>query len=226
MTSELELRLTEAIDRLTKPRMEHTPIPDSDGKWLRVESVEHPSLIETLMTVPGGTKNGGSSDPGLPIDADALEILGQISDHLSLWSRHLKFEYRRRELVPSLIAWHSAHSDLVRDGHISFEAEQDVVRTVESWVRMIENKFEPDNVDEFKESCPMCGARRVVIDEHERFAIKINWTRVSAKCANCNQEWHGVTGPAEEPGLRELRYMANLADDARKDALAVADSQP
>lgn len=212
VSSDLTDRLDEAVNLLAEPRTEYTTITDDDGKWLRAETVELPSLIETLLTIPGGTKNGGSADPGVPIDADALEIMAQIKEHLSLWSRHIRFDYSRHNLIDSLTAWHKAHTVAVRLGHMRFEAEQDMVRTVESWVRMIQRKFAPDNIDEVTAPCPLCGVRRVTIDDNERFAVRINWTQVNAQCSNCAAEWVGETGPAERPGLRELRYMLNIAD--------------
>lgn len=212
MTEDLQARLDDAVTLLTKPRTEYTTITDDEGKWLRVETVELPSLIETLLTIPGGTKNGGSADPGVPIDADALEIMAQIKEHLSLWSRHIRFDYSRHNLTESLASWHAAHTVAVRLGHMGLEAEQDMVRTVESWVRMIQRKFAPDKIDDLTDPCPLCGVRRVIIDDNERFAVRINWTQVHAQCANCAAEWDGETGPAERPGLRELRYMINMAD--------------
>jgi hypothetical protein len=144
---------------------------------------------------------------GIPIDADALEMVAQIQDALSQYAIWLPFAYIKRDVSNSLDAWKTAVDSWVRDGHLSDEAEYDATRYAESWVRQIQSKFEPDKTLDWTDACYLCGHRRVEVDEMERFAIRINLTQKTAECAGCGKRWSGV----EE--LKQLRYFTNLLSE-------------
>lgn len=203
MTEHLQARLDEAVKLLTEPRTEYTTITGDDGTWLRVETVEHPSLLEQLITGTGASAGMGGSGSGIPIDADALEMVAQIRDAMREYLVWLPYKYSR-DLEWCLRNWATKVHDWVRDGHMSEEAEYDATRYAESWVRQIQSKFEPDKNLDWTDACYLCGHRRIQVDEMERFAIRINLTQKTAECAGCGKRWSGV----EE--LKQLRYFTNL----------------
>lgn len=206
MTEDLQHRLADAVKLLTEARTEYTTITDDDGTWLRVEAVEHPSLLEQLIKGTGAASGAGGSGSGIPIDADALEMVAQIRDTLRQYAIWLPFEYTR-DLELAVQNWAEKTSDWVRDGHMSDEAEHDATRYAESWVRQIQSKFEPDKIIDWTDPCYSCGNRRIEVDELERFAIRINLTQKTADCAGCGKKWTGL----EE--LKQLRYLTNVAND-------------
>lgn len=204
-----------AVEALTMERTIHTTITDDDGAWLRIHSEQHPPLLTMLIDGTGQSRNAGSADPGIPIDADALEMWGQVRDLIRLWSKQLGVAFDGDDLLGSVQRWHSRHDALVRSAGLSEEINRDVTRMVEGWVRMIEQKFDPPEKREWKDACPAwvrlpdgtqrrCGARRVVKNGEERFAINLNVTTLTAECSTCGEKWVG------ERGVAMLRYETNL----------------
>jgi DNA-directed RNA polymerase subunit RPC12/RpoP len=199
---ELRERRQTAVDALTEERFT-LAIRDSG----QTQRIPHPSLLVLLLDGTGKGQSGRSSELKIPIDAAALEIWAQIRDVLREWNVYMRFGFDSDDLAGSLKRWRTAHNNRARDGHLSEETDLDVTRQVEAWVRMIENKFEPDEKREWKAACPNCGARRVTVDDSERFAITVNVTRREAECVSCGKKWEGIDG------LKELRYFTNLAGD-------------
>lgn len=181
----------------------------------------HPPLLVLLLEGTGQGKVGRSSDVRIPIDADALELWGQIHDLTRLWCRQLGASFVAGDLLTSLRNWYAAHSNGYRRGRISEVTDHDVTRMVQGWVRMIERKFEPDEKREWTKPCPAmlpvlnidgeiaghrrCGARRIVVAGEERFAVQLNVTTKTAECGRCHTRWEG------ERGLMDLRYETNRA---------------
>lgn len=213
--------LLDAVDALTKPRMIHTTITDDDtGEWLKVHSEEHPPLLILLMEGTGITRMSPSSNISLPIDADALELWGQIHDLVRLWCRQLDASFVSDDLLVSIRHWYMAHVNAYRGNKLSEVTDRDVTRMVGGWVRMIETKFDPPERREWTDACPAmvparnidgdeigwrrCGARRVTAAGEERFAISLNVTTLTAECCRCHNTWVG------ERGIMSLRYETNL----------------
>lgn len=213
-------RLLDAVDQLTKPRTIHTTIFDEDGKFKEIHSEKHPSLLELLLAGTGLTRKAATSELRIPIDADALEIWAQIRDLIRLWCRQLDATYFKDDLQRSIRNWYLAHLNAFTGSKISETTDRDVTRMVEGWVRMIENKFDPPEKREWKEACPAhvrvtdidgneigwrrCGARRIVVNGEERFAIQLNVTTLTAECGRCHCQWVG------QRGIMQLRYETNL----------------
>ena len=213
--------LLDAVDLLTKDRNIHTvqEIPSGSGLWMKRHTETHPPLLVMLIDGTGITPSGKSSDPGIPIDADALELWAQIRDIVRLWCKQLVITFDQDELLASVRRWYQVHANRVRAGLTSDVIDRDVTRMVEGWVRMIENKFDPPEKREWKASCPAwrqhiqesgedtwsrCDARRVIVDKVERFAITLNITAWTAECCVCGTEWKTSTA------LQDLRYESNL----------------
>lgn len=193
-------------------------VENPEGR-LGVHKETHPPLLVMLMN--GISSQGGSpsSDPGVPIDADALEIWAQIRDLIKLWCRQLDATFTGDDLLGSIQRWHLAHTNAYRARKFSDVIDRDVTHMVEGWVRMIETKFDPPPKGDFTDYCPAyvptrnvdgdeighrrCGARRILVDGDERFAIQINWKTLTAECGRCHCRWSG------ERGFMMLRYESN-----------------
>lgn len=174
------------------------------------------------MLLEGVSSQGGSksSDPGIPIDADALEIWAQIRDMIRLWCKQLAVKFDQENLLPSIRRWYQVHANRVRVGLTSETTDRDVTRMVEGWVRMIERKFDPHEKREWTDLCPAlvtkrndagneigqhrCGARRITVNGEERFAIQLNVTTMTAECGRCQTSWVGYSA------IVSLRYESNL----------------
>ncbi len=213
--------LLEAVDLLTLDRTILTmqePIPPATHPTTHKEI--HPPLL--TMLIEGASSQGGSksSDPGIPIDADALELWAQVRDLTRLWCKQLVVPFDQDDLLGSIRRWYQVHTNRVRVGLVSEGIDRDVTRMVEGWVRMIETKFDPPEKREWTDACPAyvpqrnehgdeigkhrCGARRITVNGDERFAIQLNVTTMTAECGRCHTKWVG------EREVANLRYETNL----------------
>lgn len=208
-----------AVDLLTKDRFIGTWVPDSAGE-LKVHTEKHPPLLRLLINGIGiPSSRGPSSEIKIPIDAEALELCAQIRDRVRLWCRALRVVFDGDELLSTLRRWYLRHVNRVRSGQVSDVIDADITRTVQSWVRMIESKYERVEIREWQDSCVAevaapdeggalrlrkCGARRILINGVEQFAIELNVTTLTATCRMCGHEWVG------KDGLSELRFLTNL----------------
>jgi len=210
--------LKNAVDALTRDRIIHTIQTNDDGT-MRFIAVTHPPLLTLLMEGTGITRSAKSSETKIPIDADALEIWGQIRDLLHVWSKQIGFTYTGDDLIKTVQDWHEEHERRVRAGHMEASVDVDVTRMVEGWVRMIEGKFDPPTKLEWKSPCVavvpevsddgefgfgQCGARRITLGGVEVFAIEVNVTTLTATCRQCGATWQG------ENELMQLRFMTNI----------------
>jgi hypothetical protein len=214
--------LLDAVDALTKKRSIHTTITDDEtGEWLKVHTEIHPPLLTMLMD--GASSQGGSksSDPGIPIDAAALEMHAQIRDLVRLWCKQSGTVWWPYDLLYAVRAWYIGHVNLHRAGKVSDEADRDITHMVQGWVRMIESKFDPQDKSEWTFPCPArvmddephrCDARRVTIDGVERFAIGLNLTLWTAECVVCGTKW------SSSKAIQELRYESNVWEQEKIDA--------
>ena len=227
MTDNQHNPLLDAVDLLTLERK--TPIvkaiPAGSGTWLSKHKETHPPLLVMLLEGTGITGGGKSSDPGIPIDADALELWAQVKDIIRLWCKQLVVPFDQDNLELSIRRWYQIHTNRVRVGLTSEVIDRDVTRMVEGWVRMIENKFDPPEKREWTDPCPAlvpqrnengdeighhrCGARRITANGEERFAIQLNVTTMTAECGRCHTRWVG------ERDIATLRYETNLWDQER-----------
>ena len=209
-----------AVEDLTAPRKVTTVIKDEDDLWIGVHTEQHPSLLELLLNGAGIPARGKSTDVKIPIDAEALELWGQIHDLTRVWCRCLKVVFDHDDLPRTVARWYLAHANAVRSGRVSAEIDQDVTRMVEGWVRMIMGKYNPIEKHEWLDACvaqvmgvnnegemetATCGARRIILNGLEEFAIQLNVTTRTASCRACGTVWAG------ENRLSELRFWTNLA---------------
>jgi len=209
--------LSESVASLTEPRHISTTQEIDGVQHFRV--VKHPSLLELLISGTGSASGHGSSEPGVPIDADALELWAQIRDFAADWCRDARVPFRRDELAGSLKTWAARFEAL----NVADEVYHDRVRQVDSWGTWIEAKFNPDVKLEWTKPCPNpdCGVRRIAtltpLGVVEQFAIEVNVTKRAAECRSCGARWYG------EQGLKELAFLSNIAgrSDLEPEVLAL-----
>lgn len=210
--------LSETVDALTQDREVVTIIKDDAGDWTGYHNETHPPLLTLLLEGTGTSRGPKSAEDPLPIDADALELWGQMHDLIRVWCKKLRVTFTD-DLNDTMRRWHSAHADGVRSARVGAGTDQDITRMVQGWVRMIESKFDPPEKWEWKSRCiasiptlddagersvSTCGARRIILNGSEVFAIEVNETSQTATCRACKTEWVGIKG------LSELRYLTNL----------------
>lgn len=172
-----------------------------------------PPLLVLLETRSRSSEHGGASkDPGLPLDADALEIAAQIRDRLREWCTQIRAGYDRDSLVGSFAAWWEQFASLISDGRMPDLKLAETTHIVESWVRMITNKYVPPTIVEWKSPCPKCHTRIDHFDSQgnkvgEYFSsIRVNITNQYAECSACGETFTG------RDGLAELRLLTNIAE--------------
>lgn len=211
--------LLDAVDALTKDRTIHTVQPEGEYSDAETDHTEtHPPLLVMLLEGTGQGRAGRTSDIRIPIDADALELWAQVRDLVRLWCKKLHVPFDD-DLLASTRRWYIKHSNLVRSGQVSDVVDHDVTIMVEGWVRMIESKFDPPEKREWTDHCVAdithmdengnlahrkCGARRILINGVEEFAITLNVATLTAECRKCHHKWVG------EKELAELRFLTNL----------------
>lgn len=205
---------------LTEPSVEYVTQETDQG---RVSTkITTPPLITQLLNGPSGARGPKSASTPLPVDAEALEIAAQIREQVVMWSRRLHVR-PKVNLVAATIDWYSAHAAAVRNGR--FTSDDDLAATIaaESWVRMIRNKYDGPELREWTGHCvndvtawegdalirERCGARRIVIDGAEQFAIQLNVTEETATCRACGHVWKG------QEELMHLRLLTNIDQAAR-----------
>lgn len=224
MTDEQHNELLDAVDLLTKDRIIHTTITDDDtGAWVGVHTETHPPLLIMLLEGTGISSGGRSSDPGIPIDADALELWAQVRDLTRLWCRQLDASFMPDDLLVSIRHWYLAHTNARNSKKVSDATHLDVTRMVQGWVRMIEGKFNPPEIRHWTEPCPasiptldingdhigyrICKARRIVVNGEERFAVILNVTTMVAECGRCHAKWVGDLGVLDLRKATELQKL-------------------
>lgn len=203
---------------------------------------EHPPLLQLLLEGTGLGRASRSSELRIPIDADALEMWSQIRDLVKLWCKQLDATFDGSDVGHSLNNWYLAHTNAHRSKRITDETDLDVTRMVEGWVRMIEAKFDPAEKREWVDACParlqvrnpdgdlvgtrICGARRIVVNDVERFAIELNVTTMTAECARCKTRWVGDVGVLALRQATELQKLIREEEEAEREAALIALANP
>lgn len=223
-------RLLDAVDALTVTRNIPTVIEDDEGRWLGVHTEKHAPLLDMLEDgISSQGAGSASSDPGIPIDAAAIELVQEMRGIIRSWCEALEQHIPTGNVKSALRRWYQAHVNALRSGEITDVADLAVTKIVEGWVKTIEAKFDPPDILEWTDPCPgwknvyegdeivskkRCGARRVVVerdgDKVVQAAIFLNFTALHAACSVCRTEWDG------KHGLMQLRYDTNLVELERE----------
>ncbi|MCU1418690.1 MAG: hypothetical protein JWP32_2864 [Schumannella sp.] len=179
--------LLDAVDTLTIQHVVTTRLDDGKNHY---ES--HDGLIKQLRDAIasniGGSAGGKPARERIPLDADALTKYEQMEVAIGERFRGLC------EGIPGLLpedtlrAWFLAFSNAHRAGTGSDASYEDEVRTLQSWVRTIEEKLSAPTVRELfdqsgqPETCPECGAgwyevilNRGILERFPDGTVKRRW---------------------------------------------------
>ena len=215
--------LLTAVDALTLPSVVKVKQSDSDREWT-TECRQVPLLVQLEAAVAGGIGSHAGSSPArerMPIDAGALELMGQIEGVVSGWYWSVPNVRLKVDLSTRLRVWYVHHANQVRAGKIGAADDVKTTRMVEGWVSKIRGTFDPVIRLDFYElvdgkpmpvACPIeeCGARyafdpktgdriiAVVLEYRDLGAETID--KAVGRCRACEHEWAGGYG------VRELAY--------------------
>jgi len=200
--------LSEAVSALVDVRPVITRQEAGEAHKGGVHVETHPSLLSLLLEDTGISKNGGSSDPGIPVDAFRLELWMQVVEIVRDWCLAARTGFSRDLLAESLTGFARRYDALYGARSIDYESYADKVRQVDLWVTRIEANFNPDETREGRTACPRCGVRKLKHpdpDQPEQFAIVINVTRDTVTCLNpeCGVVW---------PHIAEWRFETNYME--------------
>jgi hypothetical protein len=201
--------LTEAIDNLTAPVIEHYAQTDDAGKYLRTHTVEHPPLLQQLADAVRGSfgSDGGAGTPSPGgernmLDSDALFEFLKITTQVADWCRIRKVAVTRDPLT-DMAAWHAARTGEDEAGDTFY------IRQLTKWAEIIEGKLNPKKRLEITACCPVCGSDKWVDAEGVayRFPILVEYrgngdavADEQALCRACENVWSG------QRALRQLRW--------------------
>ena len=173
-----------------------------EGEGPRVGMLK-PLLVELQERVrPSGEPSsggGGSSEPGLPVAANALSLMQDIENEMNqrIWELPSSDAGRPEKLGPRIAYWVSLledHPDLIQECH----------QVLAGWVDRIEVLFDPPVTVELRRSCPACHASYVVsqmVDDPLGESVRNRALVATIKqgndescvisCRSCDARWSG-----------------------------------
>jgi hypothetical protein len=210
--------LLDAVDALTKPRIDHVAQVDDDGKWLRNHTVTNDPLLTELKNAINPSSNTAAGSSALAstrnlIDSDAMFEYGKMTGAIGDWCRIYKVRPTRDPIV-DLRRWYVAFELNPSD---SGWHEKELRR----WASTIKGILNPPTLTIPVEApCPICGATewgdiingggtqpvqvRVWVDEDSGAA-----TGHTALCRACKAVWSGfdaVMELGEEVNEKKVRH--------------------
>lgn len=204
--------LLDAVDRLS---LKHISKVEQEKNGIRcVSTVDHEPLLLMLRdSVAGGIgSHSGSSSARerIPFDAGALALFDSISHQVNGWYIVLPNAREDRYLWDRLRDWYTDFENRRRAGKVTESVEHDTVRIVEGWARSIEAMFDPPQVLEVTDACPMCGGRYAIdtktgdritalVIEYRNLGLD-TLDKATGLCRSCLVVWRG------SHGLREMRW--------------------
>lgn len=185
-----------------------------------------PPLLK-LLELRVSSKGDGSRARGIPIDADALELWGQIRDGLRDLSEQIRSPYDEDDLAGTFAAWYRTFLAFFVQGRIPESKLVEATTITGAWVERIRFKYDHPHLREWQNPCPACGAQKVRVerdgDTVHVYAVRLDVTNRSAACTQCGETFNG------ESGLSVLRLLTNVADElahgVRPDDAAYAEYQ-
>lgn len=196
--------------RLRDRLLEWSPeILQVEGEGPRV-GMQKPLLLELQEQIKPsgevGAGGGGGVEPGLPVSADALSLMQDIEQEMNerIWLLP-NAEARPEKLAPRIRFWVEALNDapdLIDECH----------RVLGSWVRMIDELFNPPTVVQMRRVCPACHSSHVVeeVDGEKvqnRAVIAVIRPKsdpaVVIECKACGARWQGSSIHDLEQDTRE-----------------------
>lgn len=199
--------LLDAIDALTKPRIEHMAQTSDEGKYLHTHTAEHKPLLTQLKDAvnPSSNTNAGSASLASarnPINSEALWEYTKIASAIGDWCRIAGAD-RTRDPIIDLRRWYIAYT--------KHDADPDwYVAELRRWAKLISKLLDPPKRIELTVACPVCGKRTWVDAEGNDvlFPLVVEYRvpetgesiRPVALCRACETIWHGIEA-IEELGI-------------------------
>lgn len=209
--------LITALDQLTIDHQVRVPVEDGPDYIATHEGLIVQLRKAVASDLGGGGGAGASPNERTPIDADALVKYEQLEEAIS--GRYQSLVGGPSGYLPEndLRFWYAAFCRALQAGQKSDDDYRYELRTLESWVRMILDKFEPPRKRELAgDKCPECGFDWFIDatdknDKQRKVALTITYREGDldasvASCGCCKQQWHGVMG------LRALSYAIEQYD--------------
>jgi len=199
-----ENRLLDAVDDLTKSRIEHMTQTADDGSYVKAHSVEHPALLHQLRDAVNPSSNTAAGSSSLKstrnlIDSDALFEYGKMTAAIGDWCRIVNIQ-PTREPVADLRQWYIAYDRTGAD-------DQWYISELRRWANLIRNILEPLKRIEVTTPCPVCGKRTWLdLDGKEMiFPVVIQYRlpktgeaiHPNAICRACETVWEGIAAVEE-----------------------------
>jgi hypothetical protein len=220
-----------ALDRLTIDHTVRVPVEDGPD-YIATHNGLIPQLRAAVASnLGGGSGAGAAGNERVPIDADALVKYQQLEEAVS--ARHQALVGGPSGLYPEndLRWWYAAFTRALQAGTKTDADYRYELRTLEGWVRMVSEKFEPPRKRELvNDKCPECGFAWYVdntdkSDPQRKVALTITYREgdlegSEAQCGCCKQQWHGVMG------LRALSYAIEEADTPANEEVEVSGQTP
>ncbi|MFJ2618179.1 hypothetical protein [Glutamicibacter sp. NPDC087344] len=193
-------------DRLLEWSPEMLQVED---EGLRV-GMQKPLLLELQEQIKPsgevGSGGGGGVEPGLPVSADALSLMQDIEREMNerVWLLPNP-EARPDKLAPRIRFWVDAlndHPELIDECH----------KVLGSWVRSIDELFDPPTVVQMRRVCPACHSSHVIEDVagepvRNRAVVAVIRPKsdpaVVIECKVCGARWQGSSIHELEQDTRE-----------------------
>jgi hypothetical protein len=214
------LDLLDAVEALTRATVEHHPITDVAGKYLRTHTTHLEPLLTRLRDAadPSGAATDSVASTGLarvPVNLTAVFEHAKITAQIRDWCRMRGVDVTRPPVVDVLTDLQRWHASTLPDNEFNPDWP---VRQLRAWAHTIEGLLDPPaRPFEAKRPCPVCGAAhygdringggwvieiRYDIDDAGRMVNE----RAVCRNPDCRTEWYGhaaVLELAEEQHERE-----------------------
>lgn len=220
--------LRTAVRKLTVPTTTETLMRRYEKRGRELIIIHHDPLITQLARGTSSAGAGdafGGSDPRTRsiFDADVVEKMSDLHrDVTRSWNHLLPAASRvlplhRYRTIDALALWHElfehyADRNLVTPARIAHEA-----RIYQSWVTIIETKFDPPKTIEGIAPCPKCSERWATPDElgDMKSAIVYTFTGLAAAatatCRACGNVWKGPKGLEALTRQQDARHAENIS---------------
>lgn len=210
----LLIQLDENVHRLTNPHEEIIYL-DVDDETPVPAILVLPPLLEQLSDAIGSTNNSNARGAGLAntravLDFSALALLGQIEEDMRLiWASTIHTRPRPSGLFKTIRHWQKMVHALGPNQNL--DRLEDDIKTMTSWVKAIDLKFDPPVTLTISQACPNCHKTHHLNNEGEQSpALRIVWKKSFSnslgECQECGKTWAGETQ------LRQMRWELDNDD--------------
>lgn len=216
-TDELEfplLTLLNNVDKLSQPYKEAVEIEENNK--IKVLWVEREALLDQLERAVASSQTAVRRGSTLASQRSVLDASAYMLNHAIREAMRLMWVQYIDSRMPkstkqALRQWQMKFRQEASNRGLSAETVWKHVRQTQSWIKIIELKFDPPITLEVTRPCPSCETQHVYDQYNERVtAVVVTWhksfEKSQAHCRSCDQYWVG------ESELRQLRYEIDQRD--------------